>query len=104
IIKDDIQESCYQMKKLFKRTVMVILFLGAFYTTVTSISNVTLADIKAASQEKQHNLETSGHLLEGRETALKEKVLNYNQEEKQYISSEQIDKHETLEEADNMEQ
>ncbi|HLR52646.1 MAG TPA: 3D domain-containing protein [Candidatus Avamphibacillus sp.] len=92
------------MKKFLKRTGMVILFLGAFYTTVTSISNVTLADIKAASQEKQHNLETSGHLLEGRETALKEKVLNYNQEEKQYISSEQIDGPETLEEAVNMEQ
>jgi len=92
------------MKKFFRRTGMVILFLGAFYTTVTSISNVTLADIKATSQEKQHNLETSGHLLEGRETALKEKVLNHNQEEKQYISSEQIDGTETLEEAVNMEQ
>src|SRR5699024_3591655 len=92
------------MKKFLKRTGMVILFLGAFYTTVTSISNVTLADIKAASQEKEHNLETSGHLLEGRETALTEKVLNYNQEEKQYISSEQIDGPETLEEAVNMEQ
>src|SRR5699024_1795719 len=92
------------MKKLLKRTGMVILFLGAFYTTVTSISNVRLADRKAASQEKQDNLDTSVHLLEGRETALKEKVLNYNQEEKQYISSEQIDGPETLEEAVNMEQ
>jgi len=92
------------MKKFFRRTGMVILFLGAFYATVTSISNVTLADIKASSQEKQHNLETSGHLLEGRETALKEKVLNHNQEEKQYISSEQIDGPETLEEVVNMEQ
>lgn len=92
------------MKKIFRRTGMVILFLGAFYTTVTTISNVTLADIKAASQEKQHDATTSVNLLDGRETALKEKELNNEQEEKQYISSEQIDGPDTLEEAVNMEQ
>src|SRR5690625_5113530 len=92
------------MKKFFKRTGMVVLFLCTFYTTVTSMSNVTLADIKEDKQEKQHNVETSGHLLEGKGTALKEKILNLNKEEKQYISSEQIDGPETLEEAVNMEQ
>jgi 3D (Asp-Asp-Asp) domain-containing protein len=31
---------------------MAILFIGAFYTTVTAISNVTLMDIYAAGQER----------------------------------------------------
>lgn len=91
------------MKKVLRRTGMVILFLGAFYTTVTSISNVTLADVQAANQNMQTYSEKLDN-AEGRETALKEKELNLKKKQKEYISSEQIEEPETLEEAVNMEQ
>lgn len=93
------------MRKIFRRTGMLLLFLGAFYTTATSISNVTLADVRAANanQDGQMYTEASDN-AEGREIELKEKTLNNRKEQKKYISSEQIEGLKTLEEAVNMEQ
>lgn len=91
------------MKKLLRRTGMVILFLGALYTTLASISNVTFMDIQAASKDvMDYTWDSQEHA--SRQTMLKEKMLNNRMEQKKYISSEQIDGPDTLEEAIDLNQ
>lgn len=55
--------------KILRRPVMVLLFLGAFYTTLTSISNVTFTDVRNwmdqnSSKAKVTNLEHKDNLEE----------------------------------------
>src|SRR5699024_11901757 len=92
------------MKQLFRRTGMILLFLGALYTTVSSISNVTFADVRNAYQNDKYIYETSYSELEGRQIALKKKALNNMVEQNRYISSEKEEEKKTLDEVDNKEQ
>ncbi|MUK90022.1 hypothetical protein GMD78_16750 [Ornithinibacillus sp. L9] len=86
---------------------MTILFLAAFLTTLSSISNVSFADVHVMLEAD--TVSNSRSTLEikkaaNRKVALEEKSLNYLQEKKTYISSEEIEGPKTLEEAVNYEQ
>ncbi|TFJ92785.1 3D domain-containing protein [Lentibacillus salicampi] len=84
---------------------MSLLFLGALYVTFSSISNVTLTDVKAWVVE---NETVSAAIPQGeaehKEVAVKEKGLNIKEQQERYISSEYIEGPKTLEEYVNTEQ
>ncbi|WP_106498518.1 3D domain-containing protein [Lentibacillus sp. Marseille-P4043] len=84
---------------------MFLLFLAAFYTTISSISNVTLTDVHALVEKDvpYASVAPEGSLT-GKQVTLQEKTLNYKKEPKRYISSEQIEGPKTLEEAINAKQ
>lgn len=90
------------MKNFLRRTGMVILFIGALYTTLSSISNVTIMDINAAARQEADDAFGTEDAAD-RQTVLKEKELNNRIEQKKYISSEQINGPKTLEEAIELE-
>lgn len=91
--------------KFFRRTGMLLLFLGAFYTTLTSISNVTLQDVHAWAEQEAANKPTMAEdALTNKRITLEKKTLNYKNESQRYISSEQIEGPKTLEEYVNLEQ
>ena len=79
---------------------MLLLFIGAIHTTVSSITNITILDVKEslASEVTGIEVETTDDMKE-RQFYLPEKNLNKLIERKEYISSEEIDGPETLEEA-----
>lgn len=80
---------------------MSILFILAFWTTISSISNVTYADI-AVRFEQDHvasSREYTFHPAEHRKIALKEKDLLYSKQQQYYISSEHIEGPKSVEEA-----
>lgn len=79
---------------------MSLLFLGAVYTTLSSISNVTIFDIKESlADEVTHVTVENANEAKERHFYLPEKNLNKLLEKKEYISSEDIDGPKTLEEA-----
>lgn len=88
------------IKKIMYKTIMLLLFIGAIYTTVSSITNITILDVKEslASEVTGIEVETTDDMKE-RQFYLPEKNLNKLIERKEYISSEEIDGPETLEEA-----
>nr|GGG66309.1 hypothetical protein GCM10011398_07420 [Virgibacillus oceani] len=90
--------------KFLRRTGMLLLFLGAFYTTVTAISNVTIADMKVWIEQGSNKAvaEVSQGSFMGKTITLKEKTLNFKEKPKRYISSEQIDGPQSLAEAVTM--
>jgi 3D (Asp-Asp-Asp) domain-containing protein len=80
---------------------MTALFLGAFYTTVTVVSNVSATDIPVdGSGTVSIEYEKQSY----KRVALSKKSLNHNKAKTRYISSEQIEGPKTLEEAINFEQ
>src|SRR5690554_1560791 len=88
------------IKKIMYKTIMLLLFIGAIHTTVSSITNITILDVKEslASEVTGIEVETTDDMKE-RQFYLPEKNLNKLIERKEYISSEEIDGPETLEEA-----
>ncbi|WP_425445489.1 3D domain-containing protein [Virgibacillus ndiopensis] len=90
--------------KFLRRTGMLLLFLGAFYTTVTTISNVTIADMKVWVEKGSSKAvaEMSQDSFKGKHVTLKEKSLNFKEKQKRYISSEQIEGPKSLAEAVTM--
>ncbi|MDY0393167.1 3D domain-containing protein [Virgibacillus halophilus] len=88
------------MSSFFKRTSMVLLFFCAIYTTVTSISNVSLDDFRAYAKEQGADGLTDeiAHEHVDSHVALKKKSLNHLDSGTFYISSEQIQGPKTLEE------
>ncbi|MGM8365174.1 3D domain-containing protein [Virgibacillus sp. W0181] len=91
--------------KFIRRFTMTLLFFGAFYVTVSSVSNINFTDIhqwaQAESKLASAEIDNQGQY---RSVQLEEKKLNHRMETKQYISSEQIEGPKTLEEAVNFEQ
>lgn len=85
---------------------MLLLFLGAFYITVTSISNVTFADMHVWGEEivLEDTMDNSQRTPEKRQIALEDKALNKVKEKKRYISNDEITGPKTLEEAVNFKQ
>lgn len=92
--------------KFIRRFTLALLCLGAMFTTVTSISNITFADIHqwAVQAKTMPTFQPIEQQETYRTVRLEEKKLNNRLEKKQYISSEQIERPETLEEAINLEQ
>lgn len=88
------------INKIMYKTIMLLLFIGAIYTTVSSITNITILDVKEslAAEVTSIEVETTDDMKE-RQFYLPEKKLNKLIERKEYISSEEIDGPETLEEA-----
>lgn len=95
-----------KIKKIIRRASMLLLFLGAFYITVTSISNVTLADMHVWGEQivLEDTLDDSQHTSKNRQIALEDKTLNKTKENKRYISNDEITGPKTLEEAVNFKQ
>ncbi|MFZ3576786.1 3D domain-containing protein [Virgibacillus sp. DJP39] len=92
-------------KAFIRRSLMVLLFFGAIYGTLSSISNVTIKDVHVwAEQESNKASSFNGSSLKLRDIALEEKKLNFEKEQKRYISSEQIEGPKTIAEAMNLEQ
>ncbi len=97
-----------KIKNLIRRTSLFLLAIFAFLTTITSISNVSFADMKVWSNgqtpaiEAVTNGSNQGNPM--RQTKLENKGLNVKKEEKRYISSEQIKAPESLAEAVNYQQ
>lgn len=91
--------------KLMYRTILVLLFVGAVYTTVSSISNVNIFDVKEsfALEIMEESFINTDNGKE-RQFYLPEKKLNNLLEKKEYISSEEIAEPKTLEEAIDFDQ
>lgn len=87
------------IKNTFRRAGMTLLFLGAVLVTITSISNVSLADIY--KWEKNSNVTSS---FEQKQTEIAMKSLNIVKAKKRYISSNEVEAPQTLEEWGNFEQ
>lgn len=88
------------IQKILYKTVVALLFVGAAYTTVSTISNVNLFDIteSLATDVNVHKIVHSNDMSE-RQTQLREKEPNTLLGRKKYISSEQLNEQRTLEEA-----
>src|SRR5690625_3426883 len=80
---------------------MSFIFIGAIYTTLSTISNVTIFDVahSMASSEVTYDYGQTSANAKERQFYLPEKKLNKLLEQKEYISSEEIEGPETLEEA-----
>ncbi|WP_318937006.1 3D domain-containing protein [Oceanobacillus halotolerans] len=95
------------IKKYLRRIGMTLLFCGAFYTTMNSISNLTIGDVQAWVVEDDVQYTSSHqypHSVSHRQLAIEEKGLNTLKQKERYISSEQLEGPKTLEEAVNVEQ
>ena len=99
--------------KFLLKVVLSLLIIGAIYTTLSSITNLTIFDLQksfAAERSYEHEENDTDTFQEIRETLkekemyLPEKKFNKLLERKQYISSDQIEGPKTLEEAINLEQ
>lgn len=91
--------------KIFRRTGITLLFLGAFWATLSHISNVSITDVQAWAENSVEDTSVkTGSTFEKRHVALKKKDLNVIKQQKRYISSEQIKGPETLAEAINVKQ
>lgn len=89
------------VKNIMYKIIMLLLFIGAVYTTVSSLTNITIFDVReslATTEVTDIKTETADDMKE-RQYYLSEKNLNKLIERKEYISSEEIDGPETLEEA-----
>lgn len=78
---------------------MFLLFLGAFFVTLSSISNITITDVHAwVADGAEVSYKDANGTAKNRQTALKEKKLNVAKQQKRYISSEQVEGPKTLKE------
>lgn len=94
--------------KLLLRVVLSLLIIGAIYTTLSSITNLTIFDLQKTFAAEISTIELTeqendNDSLKKRESYLPEKKLNKLLEKKKYISSDQIEGPKTLEEAINLE-
>ncbi|WP_077358367.1 3D domain-containing protein [Virgibacillus halodenitrificans] len=89
-----------KVKKMMRRASMITLVLIAFFVTVTTISNVSLSDIeKWVEKTSLFTAAKAGSPASYKQISLQEKKLNYIQQDKRYISSEQISGPSSIEEA-----
>ncbi|SDM13470.1 3D domain-containing protein [Sediminibacillus halophilus] len=93
--------------KFLRRSMMILLFLGAFYATFGALTNVSAMDLKNGISEKMNGAPADQKpygLQSEREVSLSKKSLNHQKVETTYISSQQVKGPETLEEAIDFEQ
>lgn len=98
---DTLEVLLLTISKVLRRTTMFLLVLGAFLSTLSHLSNVSVADILMETERAQASKYTSEN---SRDVDLEEKFLNSFVGPQKYISSEQIDGPQTLEEAIDLEQ
>lgn len=93
------------IKRFIRQLVVAVLFVGAVYSTFTAITNLTLLDIKNVLANDIQTTEVA-HLdsAQERTSYLEEKQLNTLLERKRYISSEQIDGPESIEDVIDFDQ
>ncbi|WP_047983672.1 3D domain-containing protein [Ornithinibacillus californiensis] len=93
-----------KISTIVRRIGMTSLFLLAFWATLSSISNVTYADI-AIMLKQDHAVAANVYEVreaEHRKIALQEKEFKVIKKQERYISSEQIERPKTVEEAINI--
>ncbi|WP_053218785.1 3D domain-containing protein [Virgibacillus senegalensis] len=93
--------------KFLRRSMMILLFLGAFYATFGALTNVSAMDLKNGIIEKVNGApaEAKAYGFQSeKEISLSKKSLNHQNAEMTYISSQQVTGPETLEEAIDFEQ
>lgn len=95
-----------KMTTFFRRIGMFFLFLGAFLTTLTSITNISMADIQEIIRSDVSDVSSRSYknVHKNRDVALQKKLLPIIKQQTRYISSEQIEGPKTVEEAVNIEQ
>lgn len=81
---------------------MISLFVAAFLVTITSISNISFADVRMWVDYEPVHTEKTFTQLKHRQSSLQKKELNYLEPKKMYISSDEIEGPKTLEEAANL--
>ena len=90
--------------KILKKTSMLLLIIIAFLTTITSISDVSFANMQLAMDSGKQASKYEDKPFHYRKVALKEKQLHTVEQSGVLISSEQIEGPKTLEEAINLDQ
>lgn len=90
--------------KILKKTSMLLLIIIAFLTTITSISDVSFANMQLAMDSGKQASKYEDKPFHFRKVALKEKQLHTVEQSGVLISSEQIEGPKTLEEAINLDQ
>ncbi|WP_042222708.1 3D domain-containing protein [Oceanobacillus manasiensis] len=93
-----------KIKKMFRRVVMLSLFMAAFLVTITSISNISFADVRDWVDYEPVLIDKTVNQSKFRQSSLQKKQLNYLEQKKTYISSDEIEGPKTLEEAANIDQ
>ncbi|WP_404454028.1 3D domain-containing protein [Oceanobacillus kapialis] len=91
-----------KIKKIIRRACMISLFVAAFLVTITSISNISFADVRMWADYEPVHTEKTFTQLKHRQSSLQKKELNYLEPKKMYISSDEIEGPKTLEEAANL--
>src|SRR5699024_3639813 len=85
----------------FAKVLLVLLFFGALYSTVSSVSNITLFDVvdSFAAEEEEVEHRSNNDDLQERKTIVGEKQLLATFNKATYVSTENIASPKTLEEA-----
>lgn len=93
------------IRRLIRQSILMILFVGAVYATFSAVTNFTVVDIKnvLANNVESVAVEKSSDAQQ-KTLYLEEKQLNTMIERKRYISSEQIDGPQSLEDVIDFEQ
>lgn len=86
------------IRTLISKIGLFILFIGALYISVASITNLTLVDV-VNSFSVEESIESSEYNVAEKEVSLQEKQLSTKQHDTTYISTEEITAPQTLEEA-----
>lgn len=87
------------IRSMFSKVILMLLFIYALYTTLSSISNITMFDVMESLADSQENEYPRSYELGERNIALKERYLLHKLNKTTYISSSEIEGPKTLEEA-----
>ncbi|MDL4842535.1 3D domain-containing protein [Aquibacillus rhizosphaerae] len=91
--------------RFLRRVGMSVLFVGAFYTTFSTVSNVSAYDVIVGVHDGSSKVDEINYKNHStRDTTLMEKSLNYQKSKTTYVSSEQIEGPKTLEDVINLEE
>lgn len=89
-----------RIKRFIRQMIIILLFFGAVYSTFTAITNLTLLDIKQVVATDTESIANASK----RESFLQDKQLNTLVERKEYISSDQVESPQSIEDVINFEQ
>lgn len=89
------------MSKVIRRMIMFFCMLGALISTLSHVSNVSLADLLLATERAQ----ATKHISESfRDISSEKETINSFEEQQKFISKEHVEGPKTLEEAINLDQ
>lgn len=87
------------IRSFFTKIVLMLLFIFALYTTLSSISNITMFDVMESLADSKVEQHSSSYELQERNVLLREKQLLRKFNRTTYVSSNEIEGPKTLEEA-----